>query len=104
MLSLALFSTDAASAALQATYYEPFTYWDWHGVHSNDESAFEQKRQLVWERERGFTASGGEKRGYPSPREEWQQFRGLVEMYKARRNWVKRIAVARWMTVADMNW
>jgi hypothetical protein len=89
---------------LQAIYYKPFSYWDWHGVHPDDESAFEQKKQLIWERERGFTVGKYGKGGYPSPREAWLQFRALVDTHRERGDWVKRIAVASWMTVADMDW
>jgi hypothetical protein len=102
VLNIALSNTpnkDAASAALQAIYYEPFSYWDWHGVHPDDESAFEQQKQLIWERERGFTVGMYGKGGYPTPKAAWGQFRALVDTHKEREDWVKRIAVARWMTV-----
>jgi hypothetical protein len=95
MLRIALHKNSTGeSAALKAIYYEPFTYWNWHGVDPDDESAFEQKKQLVWERERGFTTGEGEKRGYPTPRDAWRAFRALVDGDVERRRWVKRIAVA----------
>ena len=51
-----------------------------------------------------FTTAQGGKRGFPSPREVWQRFRGTVDGDKERRRWVKRIAVAAWMTVGDVEW
>lgn len=92
-----------ASAALEAVYYEPFTYWDWHAIHPDDDSAFNEKRQLLWERQRGFRHHG-KKEGYPSPKEAWIRFQGLITAYPERIPWVKKIAVAHWMTVEDVEW
>jgi hypothetical protein len=47
ILHIALSNTDAISAAFQAVYYEPFSCWDWHGLHPDDMLAFEQKRRLI---------------------------------------------------------
>ena len=93
-----------ANAALRAVYYEPFTYWDWHGVDAEDESASKHKKQLVWERQRGFTAAKGEKGGYPYPQEAWQRFRHLIDNHAERRHWVAKIAVAHWMNIEDLTW
>lgn len=94
-----------ASSTLEAIYYEPFTYWDWHSVHPDDDSASKQKRQLLWERQRGFQKSVHDKKeGYPSPREAWKQFQARIHLNPKRIPWVKRIAVAHWMNVQDVKW
>lgn len=95
----------AASAALEAVYHEPFTYWDWHSVHPDGEEASKEKRQLLWERQRGFRKSDHDKKeGYPSPREAWERFQNVIHLNPGRIPWVKRIAVAQWMTVRDVEW
>lgn len=66
-------------------------------------SAFKNKKQLLWERERGFIIRD-RREGYPTPKEAWQQFQSLVNDHTERRGWVKRIAVAHWMTVGDIKW
>jgi hypothetical protein len=107
MLYVALYNNKAggldADAALQAVYYEPFAYWDWHGLDIDDESASKHKKQLLWERQRGFTANG-EEYGYPTPRDAWVRFRRLIGNNKKRSHWVKKIAVAHWMNVEDITW
>ncbi|KAI2488148.1 hypothetical protein Ptr902_02281 [Pyrenophora tritici-repentis] len=92
-----------ASDALQAVYYEPSTYWDWHTIHPDDDSAFNEKRQLLWERQRGFRHHGI-KEGYPSPRQAWIRFRSLILAFPEKIPWVEKIAVAHWMTVEDVEW
>lgn len=57
-LCIALGKHSATSAAHQATYHEPFTFWDWHGVHPDDTYARQWKRQRLWEHHRGFTVDG----------------------------------------------
>ncbi|KAI8942062.1 hypothetical protein NX059_000162 [Plenodomus lindquistii] len=93
--------------ARKAIYYEPFTYWDWQGVHADEPftGARGLKRQLLWERQRGYRSKGhnGES-GYPSPRDRWQAFKTRVAEHKQRCLWVKRIAVAHWMDEKDMDW
>ncbi|KAG9189311.1 hypothetical protein G6011_06179 [Alternaria panax] len=92
------------NAALRAVYYEPFVYWDWHGIDAEDKGASKHKKQLVWERQRGFTAAESEEYGYKYPQAAWYQFRDLINKNAERRRWVKRIAVAHWMNVEDLTW
>ncbi|KAH5407362.1 hypothetical protein HBI46_188360 [Parastagonospora nodorum] len=99
-LRIALGGHVAANAAHEATYYEPFTYWDWHGVAPDDTYAREYKRQRMWEHHGGFEVNGLA-HGYPTPRERWEAFKKNVEMD---RRWVKKIAVAHWMDIHDLDW
>lgn len=76
-LRIALGKRPIALVAKHGILYEPFTYWDWHDV-APDEVYTSEKR--------------------------WRQFQAMVEANPLSRRWVKRIAVAHWMTVEDMNW
>ena len=99
MLRVALLNNHIGEAAASvATYFEPFTYWDWHGVSPDDGS---QGTQLVW---RDCKAATGAPRGCPSPREAWRRFRAEVDRDPQRKGWVERIAVASWITVEDLQW
>lgn len=97
--------------AEQAMLYEPFGYWDWHGYDakgkpldgSRDVREGARKKRLLWERERAFT-TGGQKHGNLTPRERWEGFKRLVEKDHRSGKFVKRIAVANWMTREDMKW
>jgi hypothetical protein len=93
----------AANAAHEATYYEPFTYWDWHGVAPDDTYVRESKRQRMWEHHGGFEVNGLA-HGYPTPRERWRAFMEKVENGVIDPRWVKRIAVAHWMSIHDLDW
>lgn len=101
-------SADVAPAAREAAYYEPSTYWDWHGVHPDTtrDSAHELKRQRMWEYQRGFVqdTSASASFGYPTPRQRWRSFKNLIEGDRTRGAWVKRIALAHWMTARDLIW
>jgi hypothetical protein len=103
MLRIALRKQTAAAAAQEATYHEPFTYWDWHGVPPDDTYAREWKRQRVWEYNTSFTVEQSVL-GYPTPRERWEAFKSCVGMDLRRVQWVKRIAVANWMGIEDLYW
>ncbi|KAF2107166.1 hypothetical protein BDV96DRAFT_606747 [Lophiotrema nucula] len=81
-------------------YYEPFTYWDWHGL-TKDEWENEggrSKRRLIWEHRKGS------KLAYPSGRWRWQAFKTALGEDSRRKKSVKRIAVSRWMTEEDLTW
>ncbi|KAH7408751.1 hypothetical protein DE146DRAFT_675740 [Phaeosphaeria sp. MPI-PUGE-AT-0046c] len=103
-LCIALGKHTAASVAHETTYHEPFTYWDWHGVHPDDTYAREWKRQRIWEHQRSFTVDGLHVLGYPTSRERWIRFQESMESHPTRRKWVKRIAVAHWMGSEDLLW
>ncbi|KAH9866601.1 hypothetical protein J1614_008293 [Plenodomus biglobosus] len=110
--SAALFSAigpwnNGGPVARKAIYYEPFTYWDWHGVPLDERFTNSRgfKRQLMWERQRGYRREDCDGDfGYPSPRARWQAFRTSIAIDPERRFWVKRIAVAHWMDEDDLNW
>jgi hypothetical protein len=103
-LCIALGKHRGASAAQKASFNEPFTYWDWHGVSPDDTYAQEEKRQRFWEHQRGFIVNGTESYGYPTSRERWQRFVKNIEDDPKKGQWVKRIAVAHWMLPEDLNW
>jgi hypothetical protein len=103
ILRIALGKHTGATAAHEATYHEPFTYWDWHAVPPNDTYAREWKRQRVWEYNTSFTVHH-RVLGYPTPRERWEAFKSNVSVDLRRVQWVKRIAVANWMDLDDMRW
>lgn len=103
-LRIALGTRPIALAAKDGTLYEPFTYWDWHGVAPDEEYTSEKKSQRIWERERGFKIGSDRSYGYPSSRQRWHQFQASIEADPGSRRRVKRIAVAHWMAVEDMNW
>lgn len=96
--------------AEQGMLYEPSTYWHWHGYDA-DGKPLEgrhlheggRKKRLIWERERAFWANG-EKHGDLTPRERWEGFKSFVERKRESGRFVKRIAVANWMTRGDMEW
>jgi hypothetical protein len=102
-LRIALGRHPGATAAIEATFHEPFTYWDWHGVSADDSYAKKWKRQRIWEHDRGPQVNGTVY-GYPTPRERWQAFKSNVETDRKRVRWVKRIAVAHWMIMENLNW
>lgn len=102
--------------AEEALLYEPFTYWDWQEGDANirtlhNDGGYGQadlevddgkrKRRLLWERERGFAANG-EWIEYPGPKRRWLLFQKRIK--NGNRGFVKRIAVAWWMTVKDLEW
>ena len=104
--------------AEQAILYEPFTYWDWQeedasfraaqsreggSVDSEVVEDQKRKRRLLWERERAFRADRHWYE-YPDPQERWDAFKWSLERKPRNRKYVKRIAVASWMTAADLKW
>ncbi|KAL1605204.1 hypothetical protein SLS60_004748 [Paraconiothyrium brasiliense] len=118
--------------AVQGMLYEPFTYWDWHG-HDSEGNPLDgkwevpetrnlqeskRKRRVLWEKERAFKViSKGEKEGEKafrkgnewwdgglSPRQRWEGFKKCVEKKREHGRFVKRIAVANWMSKEDMEW
>lgn len=93
-----------ASAAHEAVFYEPFTYWDWHGVGADDTDARDRKRQRFWEHQRGFMVNGTTPFGYPTSRGRWRSFQKQVEQNSLSRKWVKKIALANWMETDDFSW
>jgi hypothetical protein len=103
-LHIALGKHSGASAAQQATYLEPFTYWDWHDIHPDDTYARDWKRQRVWEHQSGFMGPGPQASGYPTSKDRWEAFKNDVQNNAAKRDWVKRIAVAHWMVLDDFIW
>lgn len=103
-LCVALGKHTGATAAHEATYYEPFTYWDWHGLGPDDTYAREWKSQRMWEHQRGFVVDETKAYGYPTSRERWMKFRGDMEAHPWKRDWVTRIAVAHWMEMEDLYW
>ncbi|KAJ4355812.1 uncharacterized protein N0V89_003833 [Didymosphaeria variabile] len=122
----------ASEVAEQGMLYEPFTYWDWHGYDSegsplNGKGAFpgarnlqerKRKRRVLWEREKAFKVilteeKEGEKVGRKgnecwegglSPRLRWEGFKRFVEKKWKHGSYVKKIAVANWMSREDMEW
>ncbi|KAF2277904.1 uncharacterized protein EI97DRAFT_441193 [Westerdykella ornata] len=83
-------------------FYEPFTYWDWHGTDSTYQEDDKRKRRLFWDRERGYRTNAGQWSSYPSPSRRWKMFRERIN--DDTRGCVKRIALARWMTREDLKW
>lgn len=109
--------------ATEALVYEPFTYWDWQTDDAKARYVREQeglqahtsiaagddrrKRRLLWERERDFWEAHDPEdtsNTYPSPRQRWETFRDTIEREVYNCEYVKRIAVAPWMTAKDMEW
>ncbi|KAH7063776.1 hypothetical protein BKA63DRAFT_428863, partial [Paraphoma chrysanthemicola] len=103
-IALSMNNHTGASAAHQATYFEPFNYWDWHGIAPDDDCAREVKRQRFWEHERGFIVNGTIPYGYPTSRARWQAFTSILKKHPERKRWVKRIAIAHWMTAKHLAW
>jgi hypothetical protein len=103
-LCIALGKHPAATIALEAFHYEPFTYWDWHGVSPDDTYARDWKGQRMWEYQRGFVVSGTQAFGYPTPRKRWETFKECVLKIDFECWWVKKIAVAHWMRMKDIEW
>lgn len=103
-LCIALGKHSGATATHQATYHEPFTFWGWHGVHPDDTYAREWKSQRMWEHQRGFTIDGLHVYGYPTSRERWARFKKDMTHNAAKREWVKKLAVAHWMGSEDLLW
>ncbi|KAF1917465.1 hypothetical protein BDU57DRAFT_528088 [Ampelomyces quisqualis] len=103
-LCIALGKHTGASAAHEATYHEPFTYWDWHGLGPDDTYAREWKRQRMWEHQRGFVVDGTKIYGYPTSRERWRKFKEDLDAHPWKKQWVKMIAVAHWMEMEDLYW
>lgn len=108
--------SELASIAEQAMLYEPFTYWDWQGfdaagkslerIHEQEPKDLEggrRKKRLLWERERAFRVNG-EWDEYPTPRERFEGFKRAVEKRPENKKFVKRFAVANWMTAEDLKW
>ena len=108
--------TELASVAEQAMLYEPFTYWDWHGYDelgrslkssdekkSKDVQGARRKRRLLWERERAFRVNG-EWDEYPNPRKRFEGFKSALVRKPDNKKFVKKFAVASWMTEQDFNW
>jgi hypothetical protein len=93
----------------QNIFYEPFTYWDWYYVglwqhDSRPEDDDDRKRRLLWERERGFKANGASWSSYPSPEKRWMAFQRRIKKDKMAKSYVKRIALADWMSLEDLKW
>ncbi|KAH7076152.1 hypothetical protein FB567DRAFT_596772 [Paraphoma chrysanthemicola] len=103
-IALSIGKHNGASAARQATFFEPFNYWDWHGIAPDDDCAREVKKQRFWEYERGFMVNGTIPYGYPTSEERWKAFTSILEKHPERRHWVKRIAIAHWMTTKHLTW
>lgn len=103
-LCIALCKHTGASVAHEATYYEPFAFWDWHGVHPDDTYAREWKSQRVWEYHRGFSYDALHMFGYPTAREIWARFKDDLNNHPAKTEWVKSIAAAHWMGTEDLLW
>ncbi|KAH8704584.1 hypothetical protein GQ44DRAFT_777949 [Phaeosphaeriaceae sp. PMI808] len=77
-LYIALGRKESASAALEAAYSEPFTYWDWHGLPERNVFAKDFMR--------------------------WDMFMTRIAEKPERVEWVTRIAVAHWMEMSDLRW
>jgi hypothetical protein len=103
-LHIALARRSGASVAHQATYHEPFTYWDWHGIHPDDTYARDWKRQSFWEHQRGFVGPETQVRGYTTSRERWEACKNELEKNSVKKSWVKKIALAHWMVLEDFIW
>jgi hypothetical protein len=103
-IALAMGRHTGSTAAHEATFYEPFNYWDWHGVAPDDDFAREVKRQRFWEHERGFIVNDTKAFGYPTSRARWQAFKSELEKSPESSQWVKRIAIAHWMSTQDLTW
>ncbi|KAL5115353.1 hypothetical protein ACEQ8H_006729 [Pleosporales sp. CAS-2024a] len=104
-LRIALGKHKMKDIAHEATYYEPFTFWDWHGVGPTDTYARQWKCQRLWEHHRGFEVNGTPF-GYPTSKERWEAFKkNVLNVQESQRKaWVKRVAVAHWMTAEDLQW
>ncbi|KAJ4294151.1 hypothetical protein N0V90_007841 [Kalmusia sp. IMI 367209] len=97
--------------AERAMLYEPFTFSDWHGYDSagqptngDPHAEYEKKKKrLLWERERGFRANGAWE-AYPTPLERWHGFKSGILKNPEKGKYVRRIAVASWMSAEDLRW
>jgi hypothetical protein len=108
-LCIALGKRTGASAAHQAMYFEPFSYWDWHGAEDTAERHFETKRHRIWEHQRGFDVNGEwEPHEYPGSEEVWRRFKEEVEEGSEegsiKGKWAQYIAIADWMDLSDIYW
>lgn len=116
------YESTLARVAEQAMLYEPFTYFDWcsfdegigNPLDESEENSIislerekadveKRKRRLLWERERAFKANGQWDK-YPSPKERWEGFKRMIEERPSNAKFVKKIALANWMTRQDMQW
>lgn len=96
-LCVALGKHTAASAAHEASYYQPFTYWDWHGLGPDDTYARDWKSRRMWDHQHGFVVDRTKTYRYPTSRERLRKFRVDLEKHPKEKEWVKRIAVAHWL-------
>ncbi|KAF2030753.1 hypothetical protein EK21DRAFT_64688, partial [Setomelanomma holmii] len=104
-IALAAVKHSGSSAANEATFYEPFTYWDWHGLAPDDDCARRLKRQRLWEHQREFDVNDTNNAyEYPTSRERWEASKKQVFNTPETNRWVNRIAVAHWMTIQDVTW
>jgi hypothetical protein len=103
-LCVALGKHPAANIALEVFHYEPFTYWDWHGIDPDDTYPRDWKGQRMWEHQRGFLGPGTQTVGYLTPMERWQMFKEFGKRCGCKYWWVKKIAVAHWMNMKDLEW
>jgi len=100
-LRIALGNTNGASAALEALFWEPLTYWDWHALPRHHDTAKKLKRQRMWEHRKGFKPVSGPWVGNPTSAERWEMFKQRVEEKEEWSGtvdvWVKRIAIGYFM-------
>ncbi|ORY11890.1 hypothetical protein BCR34DRAFT_651868 [Clohesyomyces aquaticus] len=99
---------DISDSVKEAALYEPFTYWDWHGLTEDEweHRVDERKRQSYRDRKKPHYAPHEDDEPepcYPLGKERWESFKRKVQKSKDR--WyVRRIAVSRWMTLGDLDW
>jgi len=76
--------------------YEPFTYEDWEGLTRKDWQNRENSRK-TW----NYRYSKGDRYNRPGARR-WQTFKNRINPNNG--HWVRRIAMAHWMTIEDFVW
>jgi hypothetical protein len=103
-LYVALGKHKQASAAHEAMFYQPFTYWDWQGVSLDDACARENIRHCFVEYHRESITNRIQAPGCLSSIERWQSFAGDIENNPQKGRWVKKIAVANWMQKEHLCW
>ena len=89
--------------AIRGQFQEPFNYWDWHGL-TREEWCLRidrRKKRLCLGRKR-VSQDNIEADGCYVGRERWQRFRKSGN--RVNLGYVRRIAVANWMTLDDINW
>lgn len=93
-LYIALGKHKQASAAHEATFHQPFTYWDWQAVSPDDTCARENMRHRFLEHHRRSITNRIQSPGYLASKERWQSFVGDIENNPQKGRWVKKIAIA----------